>query len=149
MKEKLTLEHMAPYLPYKLKGFYKNTKSINYELESLANDNCGLCNYSIFTESVNSSFKNFKPLLHPLSKLTQEIEHNGEKLKLINFIPEYCFEYHSRHVKKRLFDNEANTQAVIEYIDVMSLSYSSMLLLFKYHFDVFGLIEKGLAIEKQ
>lgn len=58
----LTLEHLAPYLPYKLKLLYVD-RSIR-ELLYL---------------DVSGIIPVFKPILRPLSDLTKEIEHNGER----------------------------------------------------------------------
>jgi hypothetical protein len=66
MKDQLTLEHLAPYLPYGLKilNGWGDIKKLNYSY--LDDENNGFINH-------------VKPILRPLSDLTEEIEHNGVK----------------------------------------------------------------------
>lgn len=65
-----------------------------------------------------------KPILRPLSDLTKEIEVNGEK-----FVP---YENLSAHFEVEYYGNmlHKNVEKLLEW-----------------HFDVFGLIENGLAID--
>ena len=75
----------------------------------------------------------YKPILRPLSQLTQEIEHNGE-----SFIP--------MDVLYELF-----RKTDLFYFDKTNLfrnPYEIIEKLIEWHFDVFGLINDGLAIEK-
>lgn len=80
-------------------------------------------------------------LLHPLSDLTKEIEHKGER-----FIPVL------KLLEANCFDINENPLELIEkykgiYFDIDLLSLSDALLLIEYHFDICGLIEKGEAID--
>jgi hypothetical protein len=68
---KLELKHLAAYLPYKVKFLWKGIYSVNFlsvrvikRLEDKGDD---------------FHYKDIKPILRPLSDLTKEIEHNGEK----------------------------------------------------------------------
>lgn len=76
---KLELKHLAPYLPYGLKGIeYGN--NVIHTLESIRylKD----FHYPIVWRNdsdVTRSRIDCKPLLRPLPDLTKEIEHNGEK----------------------------------------------------------------------
>ena len=72
-----------------------------------------------------------KIYLRPLSDLTKEIEVNREK-----FVPINRMELYGYYDKSCLNPN-----------NVKSISYNMIQFLFEWHFDVFGLIEKGLAID--
>ncbi|MGJ1432867.1 hypothetical protein ACR79M_14930 [Sphingobacterium spiritivorum] len=169
--DKLKLEHLAPYLAYGLKLMY-NDGSIR-----------GLLHLDV--SGVSSVFK---PILRPLSDLTKEIEHTGERFIPIiylynisnghNFNKELNFEWvKSWGAGNILRVNKATTGEYIEFIyydlefrkeirlEKGSYRYGMYLphaicceskienqyklhrLLFEWHFDVFGLIEKGLAID--
>ena len=116
---KLELKHLAPYLPYGLK--IQNGK----EFDIITGINL---------ENVESTFrggllnivkiKDVYPILMPLSDLTKEIEP----------LRKNYFTYTSEGFMFK-GKNECYTRL------------SDLEFLFKNHFDVFGLIEKGLAID--
>lgn len=128
---KLELKHLAPYLPYRLKIQHIKEKSRAARKEKL----------SPFTKTLEpldltpffygeDDFK-YKPILRPLSDLTKE---------------EYNF----------IWENETDFDIVESWVnssfDLESklgwkFSYHLWSELFKNHFDVFGLIDKGLAID--
>jgi hypothetical protein len=130
---KLELKTLATYLPYNLKGIIKNKVVV---LDTLHQYSC---------ETVPSvrgftwcGFENFKPILRPLSDLTKEIEVNGKKFVPIEKVQDW----------NTSIDFAKEFEALLE--DERWLSTTSYLLvelLFEWHFDVFGLIEKGLAID--
>ncbi len=69
-KPELKLEHLAPYLPYGLKLWHES-----WECELTMNaDGSGSEDLSILDVEEYA-----KPILRPLSDLTKEIQHNGEK----------------------------------------------------------------------
>ncbi len=85
------------------------------------------------------SFGDIKPILRPLSDLTKEIEHNGEK-----FVPEMRI--------LRLTDNHL----VMSFLDmhktdpsyaVARSDYVLISSMFEWHFDLFDLIENNQAID--
>lgn len=70
---KLEIKHLASYLPYELQ--VKTIiwqRNINEHIESVET----FCTYLLDNMD---SYVEFKPILHPLSSLTKEIEINGEK----------------------------------------------------------------------
>lgn len=78
---KLSLEKLAPYLPYGLRGVcteeftgIETVYGMNYYKESQ--------DVYLITSFDDLDIEYFKPILRPLSDLTKEIEYNGEK-----FIP--------------------------------------------------------------
>lgn len=179
--ETLELKHLAPYLPYGLKGIYNET-IITLSLNGYSSvDEIG---YDI---SLFLSCK-IKPILRPLSDLTKEIEVNGEKFvplqklcRMVAYNEQYRKEWKysekneyvpngtqfgtfekeliyfslatdvvmSREFgylssSKRFYlrnprDNEDITYPVNQFLGLQKL--------FEWHFDVFGLIDKRLAVD--
>ena len=78
-----------------------------------------------------------KPLLIPLSKLTEEIDHGGEKFVPKNVIVNW-------YMLPLWWDNGDAKPS-----DINSIPFYVIKLLLKWHFDIFGLIESNQAIEKQ
>lgn len=170
--EKLTIEQLAPYLPYELK--------VNLTRRLFERNNVGLmgCTFGyndttnehwIYRENVTYGIYDIKPILRPLSDLTKEITHNGETFvpmeKLCN---DFCgrtpcnaefgttkilmhadngsalkwwFVYHRNKMTFELSDdNKDMTTHVLP-------QYQMFQKLHEWHFDVFGLIDKGLAVD--
>lgn len=134
---KLQLKHIAPYLPYGLEFVCICPKSMEYEISQVSNIHIG--NEIIEVGATEFEFSDLggeeiKPILRPLSDLTKEIEHNDRK-----FIPIKMFARSSqRDVGEIVFQIKS-----LEILDHYIFQY-----LIEWHFDVFGLIEKGLAIDK-
>lgn len=80
--------------------------------------------------NINSITTHDKLILRPLSDLTKEIEVNGEK-----FVPLH---------KIQIYESESLLihNILCGFVEVIVFD-----LLLKWHLDVFGLIEKGLAID--
>lgn len=116
-KEQLTIKELAPYLPYGLKGYAPDINLI---------DDITLQN----VEFVMSEPHNCKPLLRNLSDLTKEIEVNGEIIDVIDYL-------------KIPFG--LATMLCLE--NIQNMPYRTFEKLLELHFDVFGLIDKGLAID--
>jgi hypothetical protein len=128
---KLELKHLAPYFPYGLKGYYEKDKTTwtldcelheaDYQMKSLP------LFHFIGTGSC-------KPILRPLSDLTREdlIEDLGTETSCLDWTTserEHWIRFYSRE----------------HWIN--NLPYLIYSHLVKNHFDVFGLIPKGLAID--
>lgn len=112
--ERLTIKELAPYLPYGLKVIGFN----NYINKDMV---CDLTDRNLWTHIENQS----KPLLRPLSSLTEEIKsklsQNGRYqlyLYLDSGIPKYKLDFF----------------------------YSDLQILLAEFYDVFGLIDRGLAL---
>ena len=132
---KLELKHLASYLPYGLKGICTDDFQgveiiIGLKKESIH------CN-EVITDKDPMDLDYFKPILFPLSSLTEEITINGE-----SFIP-------IREIKNlELFSHyelEDFVRNNFTYGYIESLSYQLLSQLFEWKFDVFGLIDAGLA----
>lgn len=163
MKEQLTLEHLALYLPYKLKVRWEYEIGTEFEdtaiwilhptkdaLDSLR-DNEHISLYNLLTEVETV----YKPILRPLSDLTKEIEVNSEKFVPIDVIKDEFLECDT------LIYGDAgygwiglyNDNTLIPFymecdMEIMpEIHYGIVTFLAKWHFDIFGLISKGLAID--
>ena len=170
---KLKLKHLAPYLPYGLKGYFYDKFDIVTEIDACYNIISSLNNGNIL-------IKGFKPILRPLSDLTKEIEVNGERfIPIMNLCDlERKSVYWSSDGRKRLVKCEIFEQQVVKHdgydtfwafgfhqdgffygyeTDLKDDDNSGMMnitkqfelfqKLFEWHFDVFGLIDAGLAID--
>lgn len=125
--EQLTLEDLAPYTPYGLNikhhqgmwliicGAFKKHNADDFFTYSLLN----------WEKDVKST--DAKPIMYPLSMLTQEIQHNGEK-----FVP-----------SEKLFMWESS-------VDVNFITYNLAKQLIRWHFWLGdqSYFEKGLIIDK-
>jgi hypothetical protein len=126
----LELKHIAPYLPYGLKILRPDNKAV-LELVGVVGGSM------VFHEEAGDAFgsigKHNKPLLRPLSQLTTLIKHNGDE-----FVPmEEIDNYHNFSI---LRTDDLKT-------DPLRYPYTVVEALISWHFDVFGLIEAGWAVE--
>lgn len=140
---KLELKHIAPYLPYGL-----NTVNFNTN---------GLLDKPLLSKVIPANILGFidgstesQILLRPLSDLTKEIEVNGEK-----FVPIDWFEIGDDENDSLEYDN-GNIKLIrsLESLskdsfanDVNYFPFGVVEKLLEWHFDVFGLIQQGLAID--
>ena len=151
---KLELKHLAPYLPYGLMLKNIHTEKIGqvnniYTLgEGYDNDDIKLSIDFGFDEHIWM----FKPILRPLSDLTKEIEHNNKYFIPLNVIKKDMlveFSYSDRENIRSIKFPKGNICIISigsEIVDECPLGFYNNLL--EWHFDVFGLIEAGLAIDK-
>lgn len=124
---KLELKHLVPYLPYKLKAKFQEKNSRTCRTYVIGTIGAIYSNCSIVChDTVNASPDKFKPLLHHKSQISDEW------LSEIN-----C----------DLSDQIAIEDFVANRIGFWNLSYSVLEILFSRHVDVFGLIDKNLAIQ--
>ena len=133
---KLELKHLSPYLPYDLALIFEKSGRI-IQMQSCFNNASLQITDQNEGNTYDLSIWNFKPMLRPLSQLTEEIEHNGEKFVPYTRLQEYLLNRNFDGV--RLYQNRINTN---------TLFWTDAQLLFEWHFDVFGLIEQNLAIPK-
>jgi hypothetical protein len=136
---KLELKHILPYLDSGLKAVDNQGEPDDniINITGFSNTNGEI---EFFDQYGNFDIKlsDIKPILRPLSDLTKEIEINGEKFVPIEKVQDW----------NTSIDFAKEFEALLE--DERWLSTTSYLLvelLFEWHFDVFGLIEKGLAID--
>tara|TARA_R110000796_G_scaffold116222_1_gene228670 strand:+ start:370 stop:765 length:396 start_codon:yes stop_codon:yes gene_type:complete len=126
---KLELKHLVPYSTYKLNYFvdFEDGDVAVYEMIGMFTDSG-----EIYLDGyeTNLDSKNCKPILRPLSDLTKNIDDNNNNLTYAAFLKLWV-------------------KSDVDYVINMPLScyYDTVEQLFKWHFDVFGLVEKGLAID--
>ena len=134
----LTVEHLAPYLPYGLRLLYEETDSVGKVVSSKVGIMKGVHHNTIESNPTRVSIGfgdtgyiwMFKPILRPLSDLEKELTING-----ITFIPE------------DKLSNSTQMQIICFRLplvnDLKVYDYQKLL---SWHFDVFKLIDKGLAV---
>lgn len=137
-ENKLTFEFLSPYLPYQVKFYNEKSGKIN-TLEGLAMDNDGI---NLYFHGVLKSFTlnnwPLKPILRPMSDFKNFRNKNGSGIYEITF-----------NVANLDIDEDAdiNVEEIgSNYLSLISC-YRTLQQLLKYHFDVFGLIKSGLAID--
>lgn len=152
----LERKHLTPYLDHELQGIVHDNLETLWGLPGSGD---------IETNEGDYEIEAFKPLLHPLDMLTKEIEHNGEKfIPIIRMVAE-ChswMDYYNQGIGKfgediksrpkyRIYnvgygDMQIHWKVELGYLPNMEFGYVQKL--FEWHFDVFGLIPEGLAINK-
>jgi hypothetical protein len=134
----LQLKHLAPYLPYGLK--------IHHEMirKNLSMIGCELIDEQLRVRMTDGLYvfdvHKMKPILRPLSHLTKEIEYTEECLL------DYIVEKLERHCVN--YDDWVSS-AIEDGIEIRILQapYEVIEYCFENHYDVFGLIPRGLAID--
>lgn len=140
----LELKHLSPYLPYGLKGNLINedydVNTLNkelYRIETGRTEKNKNFDTFVIVGDEECYIEYFKPILRPLSDLVLEIEHNGER-----FVPSDLLSKNDKLKTGHTWNYYA-----INYENVKLLNYEIIEKLFEWHFDVFNLIEKKLAID--
>lgn len=120
---KLEIKHIAPYLPYRLKMTKEDWGKTGILVPWIMTLEKGLqieLDYAITTQA--------KPILRPLSDI---MIHMAYIMPLINA--------HSKNL-------EIEVEQISDMFPAIMSNYNIASKLFEFHYDVFGLIEKGLAI---
>lgn len=134
---------LAPYLPYGLKGIFSDLPGNRvFSVTGLIEDEDNLDNEMLVHGKPgaygghSSSLDNFKPILRPLSDLIQP-----EYVKIIWEDESYLLgpEWTPIEQAKRVIHNK-------NFIDIC-FTWNTLEKFFAYHFDIFGLIERGEAID--
>jgi len=131
---------IASYLSFRLKLL--NCDGEVYEMLSIGSVG------NIVGSPRGTYLRDAKPILRPLSDLTKEITHNRKKFVPIDVLDELLEPNCLHHIDYFLLGNIPNKRrprAVFFSTHEMS-DYLSKL--FEWHFDVFGLIGKEWAIDK-
>ena len=130
---KLELKHLAPYLPYGLKYRLHGNFPIQNGVDNWIEDIREISPFNFTLEKV-LTWETCKPILRPLSDLTKEIDHNGGR-----FVP--------KDRAKRIYGWKDEWILETGHIRIGHLPFVVIEKLFEWHFDVFGLIDQGLAID--
>lgn len=169
---KLSITHLAPYLPYGLKGIAYVSKDIALDYVDIIG-----CNRSeLYCEYTSEMYKNMsgarklfdlyevKPLLIPISSLYTEMEDGTVPIvELARIAVDYEWGL-GKHYCDGLYIDAAESiydifyynesHKVFELANIYGIGgvapnqLDLFTYLFSHHFDVFSLIDKGLAIDK-
>lgn len=171
-KRQLKLEDLVGYLPYGLKVLINNKGRDIFTMGN-PNEYMTMSIYSVIDH--NFTGLGHKLILRPLSDLTKEIEHNGERFVPIIELAKifqrckyevtsygktgsYLYEYKSKfadtgfiewvYVKCYVENSDYRYRNYqIRYHEVLKNEYEVVQKLISWHFDIHGLIEAGLAID--
>lgn len=170
--EKLELKHLSGYLPYGLKIKLSNEGIRNIDEEYPSNNryldfeiNDMLLGKEVEIEMTHESgysvgfigLNEITPILRPLRLLTEEIIHEGEYFVPALVLSELFIapEYRDR---LQIIDNNKVNYITVGY-DLKDncryqlnrnperMEFSQVEKLFEWHFDIYNLIESGLAID--
>jgi hypothetical protein len=149
-KMKLELKHIAPYLSYKLKFHQGWSFERGIEITLLELDIHGMANFS----NLNGlwDIRDLRPILRPISDLTKEIEVNEQKFVPIDKLKEmYNATMPDSYIKKLHYikwDDQFTLFGLEEDNSYeVSMPYGLYEKLFEWNFDVFGLLDAGLAVD--
>jgi len=121
MKNKLELKHLSAYFPYKVKAKFRS-KNSGVEIGTISQiaDNLSIVCY----DTVEAYPAKYKLLLRPISALDEKTlsDINCDLLDQINMK-----DFRDKHTS------------------LHNMSYGVIQILLQYHYDIFGLIEQGLA----
>ena len=143
---KLELKHLAPYLPYGLEVNANDSdlgiKNFTGEISSWEYYNTRFNVWSEYKlESHMVSIKNIKPILRPLSSMTEKESDELEDIIGCNF---YIYVSGNGIEIEDIIIDPWGGQSVLR-METLNRIYEW---LFAHHFDVFNLIENNLAIDK-
>lgn len=134
---KLKLEHLAPYLPYQLEGYC--LANIHTIVEFIKPNRIGGITKFGNHVPIADTFKGFKPLLRPLSQIQSYFEPLWDSdIDVRTYLSE---EYITS------FGFESIEEILEHKVEWWPVGFYTTLL--KHHFDVFELIENGLATIKE
>jgi hypothetical protein len=146
---KIELKELAGYLPYGLKvilgSIVRNITAVSIDSPFVFVDA-----YEGSRDKQMAGVENIKPILHPLSDLLKEIEHNREKFTPIEWFEigddeNASLEYDYGNIKlTKTLKSIAKHNC---HNDINYLPYGVVQKFLEWHFDIFGWIEKGLAID--
>lgn len=139
MIEKLELKYLCGYLPYGLEILHGDFVA---ELQWLLRYGC-VFDYLIDRSRSRAEYEKIKPLLLPLSALTEPMEDGIVPTKEIEKMVGYKM-YVSQN-----FDGELLLKAKNECYLFTSDAHAILEYLCSKHFDIYGLIPAGLAIDKR
>ncbi|MVW93664.1 hypothetical protein FCL53_17010 [Elizabethkingia meningoseptica] len=173
--DKLELKDIAPYLPYRLKLYHLSHFKGNKIIEDWGLKNCSDYPVSEYCDGTTygRTLQEIKPILRPMSDLTEEITHGGEtfvpmeKLAQIAFERLDTFHIHSdieiitayktdeKEAYRTLKYDADNKSFVVSVLDenlfrIRNLATKNQYDLFQklceWHIDFQGLIGRGVAI---
>ena len=145
---KLELKHLAPYLPYNLKIQMYGRDIEELEIVNFKSGYVRLTDDLHKTTIIQTNEKyydNMKPILRPLTDFKKLINIDDKDFVPISKLESYDEGLNIKDSK--LWLSVEYESYLIDPSDYADLPYWIFKELISWHFDVFGLIEKGLAID--
>lgn len=144
----LTLEDISPYLPY---GVYFEGPHLIYSGNPPEPSHEEYGPILLTLENLQQFLKHQFPLdLRPLSDLTKEINHNGERFVPIERLKEWYNSQPDSYINKLGFVYWDGNFTLFGLEDdesyEVSMPYQMYQMLYSWHFDTNDLIGKGLAL---
>ena len=140
---KLELKHLACYLPYGLKAYTlfqdgKNTIPLTKDVDC----------YNVMSFVQNDT--NYKIVLHPISDISQLFNQFVDVMKFGKEYKSHLF-FEEKPLTKLtdlfIIKSKLAVELSINKAQPLTAPYLAIEVLLKNHFDVFGLIDAGLAID--
>jgi len=146
--KKIYFEDIAGYLPYGLRVNMISRSCATYDVSLM---NCGLDYNATATVSewyfsrkgATFGLNDIKPIVRPLSDLTKEIEHDGEKFIPIFKLTKLCDVENDSDWIEHVYDFMTNDA------DWTNAPYWMVIKLYEWHFDIHNWIGDGLAISNE
>ena len=132
MNDKITIQELAAYLPWEVEAIHLH-RDITVKILGLQLD------LDVIHSNGKTPIQFIKPILYTLSSLTKEIEHKGKKFVPIDYIADKYYTQNWVSQLERCIEDERW---------VYHLDYSLVLHLLEWHMDIFGLLDRGLAVDK-
>lgn len=135
----LSAVHLAPYLPYKLKCEVTDRGKKTIDIMFCVYDN-GECSFANIVES-NKGFSEVKPILRPMTMLDGKTwNYENIPVNFLRLLGVTASEhgYSLREAEEMVYNRRS---------EPFKIPYILFEQLLKFHFDVFGLIDKGLAVD--
>jgi len=143
MEEKLNLKHLTI-------AFANTQKVLYFDDERELNQICRIVELREEEMTISNGeyqydveFDDIKIIVRPLSDLTKEIEVNGEMFVPIEKLKERDSDIEFLGFYQSTFAFIIDEKAV----GIMAIPYYIIQQLIEWHFDIFNLIEKGLAVD--
>lgn len=129
---KLERKHLCAYLPHDLKIMFEGDDNV-HSLVGVDITDRGAHVISPYNDYGHARIEDCMPVLRPLSDLTKPITHNGE-----TFVPIERL--------KSLEDYVFGDDAFLS-LYWMNMPYEMCEMMLSWHFDIWGLLDAGLAID--
>lgn len=134
------LERIAPYLPYRVKAYDENQDS---KTDTIVGIFRNTLDFNMWSPE-NSNIDIYKIVLRPISDLNKPCLEGGKvPIDLFDVYEENNFEFTDIQTYRLIVDIAKHG---ITH-DVKWLPYGVIQQLYKWHFDIHGLIEQGYAID--
>jgi len=134
----MKLEEIVGYLPYGLKVYVEDSLPSAIEtVKGIFTDN------EIFTDEDSYELNKIKPIFHPLSDLTKPITVDGKEFVPMNEMKNMI----DKKADVGSFSNRIWKDRIERKVDLDYFPMWIIQLLYQWHFDIHGLIERGEAID--